>query len=84
MKRIFIIVVTLLTAVSVVSAQTTKTVIIPRPMEVTAVKGTYTVTAKTVVGVATAELVRPAELFADYHKRSHRPGGRPRRHGGFP
>ena len=66
MKRILVIVALLLATVSVVSAQTAKTVIVPRPMEVTAVKGDYTVTAKSVVAVTDAELVRSAELFADY------------------
>jgi hypothetical protein len=63
MKRLFLTLL-LLGAVSVVSAQAVKTVIVPRPMEATAVKGAYTVTAKTVVAATDAELVRSAELFA--------------------
>ena len=65
MKRLFLTLL-LLGAVSVVSAQAVKTVIVPRPMEATAVKGSYTVTAKTVVAATDAELVRPAELFVEY------------------
>ena len=66
MKKILVVLVSLLTAVSVVSAQTAKTVIVPRPMEVSAAKGDYTVTAKTVIAATDAELVRSAELFASY------------------
>ena len=66
MKKILVVLVSLLTAVSVVSAQTAKTVIVPRPMEVTAVKGAYTLTAKSVIAATDAELVRSAELFASY------------------
>ncbi len=66
MKRIFVIVALFLATVSIVSAQTSKTVIVPRPMEVTAVKGAYTVTAKSVIAATDSELVRPAELFASY------------------
>ena len=65
MKKI-IAIVTLLFAVAVVSAQSVETPIIPRPMEATAVKGSYTLSAKSVIAVADAELVRPAELFAEY------------------
>ena len=65
MKR-FTLILTALLAVTALSAQTAKTVIIPRPMEATAVKGAYTVTAKTIVAATDAELVRPAELFASY------------------
>lgn len=65
MKRIALIL-TALVAVASLSAQTAKTVIVPRPMEVTAVKGAYTVTAKSVIAATDAELVRPAELFASY------------------
>ena len=65
MKRLTLILATLF-AVAAVSAQSVKTVIVPRPMEATAVKGSYTVTAKTVVAATEAELVRPAELFVDY------------------
>ena len=65
MKRLFLIVAALF-AVAAVSAQNVKTVIVPRPMEATAVKGSYTVTAKTVVAATDAELVRSAELFVDY------------------
>ena len=66
MKRILTVLIMLLAAVSVVSAQTAKTVIVPRPMEVSAAKGDYTVTAKTVIAATDAELVRSAELFASY------------------
>ena len=65
MKRIALIL-TALVAVASLSAQTAKTVIVPRPMEVTAVKGAYTVTAKSVIAATDAELVRSAELFASY------------------
>ena len=65
MKKIFSILLTIL-AVSTLSAQEVKTVIIPRPMEATAVKGAYTLTAKTTIAATDAELVRPAELFAAY------------------
>ena len=65
MKRFISIFVALMAIVSV-SAQSVKTVIIPRPMEATAVKGSYTLSAKSVVAVADASLVRPAELFAEY------------------
>ena len=65
MKR-FTLILTALFAVTALSAQTAKTVIVPRPMEATVVKGAYTVTAKSVVAVTDAELVRPAELFVSY------------------
>jgi hexosaminidase len=65
MKRLTLIL-TALFAVTVLSAQTVQTVIVPRPMEATAVKGDYTVTAKTVVAATEAELVGPAELFVAY------------------
>ena len=65
MKRLASIL-TALFAVAVLSAQTVQTVIVPRPMEATAVKGDYTVTAKTVVATTEAELVRSAELFVAY------------------
>ena len=65
MKRLFSIL-TALFAVAALSAQTVQTVIVPRPMEATAVKGDYTVTAKTVVAATDAELVGPAELFVAY------------------
>ena len=65
MKKI-IAIAALLFAVAVVSAQSVDTPIIPRPMEATAVKGAYTLSAKSVIAVADAELVRPAELFAEY------------------
>ena len=65
MKRFISIFVALMAIVSV-SAQSVKTVIIPKPMEATAVKGSYTLSAKSVVAVADASLVRPAELFAEY------------------
>ena len=65
MKKICMIIAALIIATVALGADV-KTVIIPRPMEATAVKGTYTVTAKTVVAATDAELVRPAELFAAY------------------
>ena len=65
MKKLSLIL-TALFAVTVLSAQTVQTVIVPRPMEATAVKGDYTVTAKTVVAATEAELVGPAELFVAY------------------
>ena len=65
MKKLFTIVAALL-AVAVVSAESVQTVIIPRPMEATSVKGACTISAKSVVAVTEAELVRPAELFAAY------------------
>ena len=65
MKRLFLTLL-MLGAVSMVSAQTVKTVIVPRPMEVSVVKGAYTVTVKTAVAVDDAKLVRPAELFVSY------------------
>ena len=65
MKKLFTIIATLL-AVAVVSAENVQTVIIPRPMEATSVKGACTISAKSVVATTEAELVRPAELFAAY------------------
>lgn len=65
MKRLFSIFVALV-AVSALSAQSVQTVIVPRPVEATAVKGSYTVTAKSVVAATDASLVRPAELFVNY------------------
>ena len=65
MKRL-VAIVSLLFAVAIASAQSVNTPIIPRPMEATAVKGDYTLTAKSVIAVTDAELVRSAELFADY------------------
>ena len=65
MKR-FIMIFAAAMAIASVSAQSVKTVIIPQPMEATAVKGSYTLSAKSVVAVADASLVRPAELFAEY------------------
>ena len=65
MKRLFLTLF-LLGVVSMVSAQSVQTVIVPRPMEVSVVKGAYTVTAKTAVAVDDAKLVRPAELFVSY------------------
>lgn len=65
MKRIFSIFVALV-AVVALSAQTAQTVVIPRPMEATTAKGDYTLSTKTVIAATEAELVRPAELFADY------------------
>ena len=57
MKRLFSIFVALV-AVSALSAQSVQTVIVPRPVEATAVKGSYTVTAKSVVAATDASLVR--------------------------
>ena len=65
MKR-FLMIFAAVMAIASVSAQSVKTVIIPQPMEATAVKGCYTLSAKSVVAVADASLVRPAELFAEY------------------
>ena len=65
MKRVISIFAAMLAIVSL-SAQSVKTVIIPQPMEATAAKGSYTLSAKSVVAVADASLVRPAELFAEY------------------
>ena len=65
MKRIITIIAMLL-AVTVVSAESVKTVIIPRPMEAEMVKGSYTLTAKSIVCATDITLVRPAELFAEY------------------
>jgi len=65
MRRVFLSIVALV-AVFAVSAQRAHTVIVPRPMEVTAVKGAYTLGAKSVIAVADDSLVRPAELFASY------------------
>ena len=55
-------------AVVVVSAESVATVIVPRPLSVEAQKGKFVVGAKTVVRVADASLMRPAELFAGYVK----------------
>ena len=65
MRRVFLSIVALV-AVFAVSAQHAHTVIVPRPMEVTAVKGAYTLGTKSVIAVADDSLVRPAELFACY------------------
>ena len=65
MKRLILSLLSL-AAVASLSAQDVKTVIVPRPMEAKAVKGTYTITAKTVIAATDAALVRPAALFADY------------------
>ena len=65
MRRVVLFVLAFVSSLAV-SAQTVKTVIVPRPMEATAVKGSYTITAKTVVAATDAELVRPAELFVSY------------------
>ena len=53
-------------AIVSMSAQSVKTVVIPQPMETTAAKGSYTLSAKSVVVAKDASLVRPAELFAEY------------------
>ena len=65
MKRILTLIAALF-AVAVVSAQSVQTVIVPRPMEATSAKGSYTISAKSVIAATEAELVRPAELFAEY------------------
>ncbi len=65
MKRIISIFAAMLAIVSL-SAQSVKTVVIPQPMEATAAKGSYTLSAKSVVVAKDASLVRPAELFAEY------------------
>lgn len=65
MKRILLFAVAVMAAFAV-SAESVKTVIIPRPMEATAVKGAYTVSAKSAIHATEASLVRPAELFAAY------------------
>ncbi len=65
MKRLTLILAAILTATSLM-AQSAKTVIIPRPMEATTVKGAYTVTAKSIIAATEKELVRPAELFVAY------------------
>ena len=65
MKRIISIFAAMLAIVSL-SAQSVKTVVIPQPMEATAAKGSYTLSAKSVVVAKEASLVRPAELFAEY------------------
>ncbi len=64
MRRVTLFVLALAASFAVVAQ--TNTIIVPRPMEATAVKGAYTVTAKTVVAATDAELVRPAELFVAY------------------
>ncbi len=55
-----------LAAVFVLSAQSVQTVIIPKPVEVNSAKGSYTLSAKSVIAATDASLVRPAELFAEY------------------
>ena len=65
MKRVILIFAAMLAIVSM-SAQSVKTVVIPQPMEATAAKGSYTLSAKSVVVAKDASLVRPAELFAEY------------------
>ncbi len=65
MKKILTLIAALF-AVAVVSAQSVQTVIVPRPMEATSAKGSYTISAKSVIAATEAELVRPAELFAEY------------------
>ena len=65
MKKI-ILMFAALAAVFALSAQETKSVIIPKPAEVTSAKGEYTISAKTIVAATDASLVRPAELFANY------------------
>ena len=63
MKKILLTFAAVVAAVAV-SAQNAATVIIPRPLEATAVKGQFVVTPKTVISVADEALVRPAEIFA--------------------
>ena len=65
MKRAILLLAALVSVLAV-SAESAKTVIIPRPLEATAVKGAYTVSAKSAIHAADASLVRPAELFAAY------------------
>ena len=65
MRKIFVTLVAI-AAVFAVSAESVKTVIVPKPMEVVAAKGAYTITAKSVIAATDASLVRPAELFANY------------------
>ena len=65
MKKILLTFAAVVAAVAV-SAQNAATVIIPRPLEATAVKGQFVVTPKTVISVADEALVRPAEIFAGY------------------
>ena len=65
MKKILTLIAALF-AVAVVSAKSVQTVIVPRPMEATSAKGSYTISAKSVIAATEAELVRPAELFAEY------------------
>ena len=65
MRRITTLIVALVCSLVAMGADV-KTVIVPRPMEATAVKGAYTVTAKSIIAATDAELVRPAELFAAY------------------
>ncbi len=55
-----------LVAVLTVSAQSSASVIVPRPVEVQEVKGAFTVSPKTVIAPVEESLVRPAELFAEY------------------
>ena len=65
MKKILLTFAALVVALTV-SAQSAATVIIPRPLEVAQVKGSYVVTPKTVISVSDESLVRPAEIFAGY------------------
>ena len=55
-----------LVAVLTVAAQSSASVIVPRPVEVQEVKGAFTVSPKTVIVPAEESLVRPAEIFAGY------------------
>ena len=65
MKKILTILAALF-IVATISAQSVNTVLIPRPMEAEMVKGSYTLTAKSIVCATDITLVRPAELFAEY------------------
>ena len=65
MKRI-ILTFAALVAVLAVSAHSSVSVIVPRPVEATQVKGSYVVTPKSVISVSDDALVRPAEIFAGY------------------
>ena len=65
MKKFLLTFAALVVALTV-SAQNTSTVIIPKPLQVSQIKGSYVVTPKTVISVSEDALVRPAEIFAGY------------------
>ena len=65
MKKIFLTFAALI-AVLTVSAQSSATVVVPRPLDVVETKGQFVVTPKTVIVPTADELVRPAEIFAGY------------------